>query len=91
MGMVLEILVFLGVYLFMHFVVDRNYKIRMKMYSSHRLFKSVLVVIGFILVEGLINMIFGDGFGDPYLNKAIIAVFIFLLPFSVPECQTKQQ
>jgi len=89
MELVLEILVFLGVYLFMHFVVDKNYRIRMKMYNNHRTFKIVLVVIGFVLVEGLINMIFGEGFGDPYLNKALIGVFIFLLPFNLPACQTK--
>lgn len=89
MGIVLEISVFLGIYLFLHFVVDKNYKIRMKMYQSHRLLKSAFVVIGFLVVEGLINMIFGDGFGDPYLNKGLIAVFLFLLPLNVPECQTR--
>ena len=89
MEIVLEILVFLGVYLFMNLVVDKNYKIRMKMYSKHRILKSVFVVVGFLLIEGLINWIFGEGFGDPYLNKALIGVFIFLLPFNMPECQTK--
>lgn len=89
MELVLQILVFLGVYLFMIFVVDKNYRIRMFMYNNHRILKSVIVVIGFMFVEGIVNMVFGQGFGDPYLNKALIGVFIFLLPFNAPACQPR--